>query len=465
MECGLPEETALGATGCLVRSRSVNLLAIAFAKRPNMTNTSTLFRADQDQPVTLSPSRDHATDPTPTPDAHDSRPWERWLARRLMASLNDPKFSLELWDGFRVGASAASVGIFRIVQPCVLTRLCWQRSLAFGEAYSDGRLEVQGDLVGVLVELNRALARSSPTWFGQLSDRWQRTRHRHSLAESKSSVYHHYDLGNEFYQQWLDEQLVYTCAYYSRPDLTLEEAQVAKLDHVCRKLWLQPNETVVEAGCGWGALALHMARHYGVRVRAFNVSHEQVAYARDRAKAEGLNNRVQFIEDDYRQIRGRFDAFVSVGMLEHVGINNFAELGRLIDRSLKPNGRGLIHTIGRTVPAPMDAWADKYIFPGAEPPSLSQMTEIFEAGRLSVLDVENLRLHYAKTLNEWRQRFESTAEAVERRFDARFVRMWRLYLCASIAAFITGDLQLFQVVFSRAQNNNVPWTRADLYRS
>jgi cyclopropane-fatty-acyl-phospholipid synthase len=151
-------------------------------------------------------------------------------------------------------------------------------------------------------------------------------------------------------------------------------------------------------------------------------------------------------------------------MLEHVGIGNFPELGRLIDRSLKPSGRGLIHTIGRNVPAPLDAWTDKHIFPGAEPPSLSQMAEIFEAGRLSVLDVENLRLHYAKTLEEWRQRFEAAAKNIERQFDARFVRMWRLYLCASLAAFLSGDLQLFQVTFSRAENNDVPWTRADLYR-
>ena len=430
-----------------------------------MTNTSTLCQTNQDLPETLTSPRGHATEMMRAMVTRESRPWERWLARRLLASLDDPKFSLELWDGFRVGASVSSVGTIRILQPSVLTRLCWQRSLAFGEAYSDGTLEVQGDLVEVLVELNRALARSSPSWFGRLSDRWQRTRHRHSLAESKSSVNQHYDLGNEFYQQWLDEQLIYTCAYYSRPDLTLDEAQVAKLDHVCRKLRLQPGEKVVEAGCGWGALALHMARQYGVRVRAFNISREQVVYARDRAKAEGLDNRVQFIEDDYRQIRGRFDAFVSVGMLEHVGINNFAGLGRLIDRSLKPNGRGLIHTIGRNAPAPMDAWADKYVFPGAEPPSLSQMTEIFEAGRLSVLDVENLRLHYAKTMEEWRQRFELTAENIERQFDARFVRMWRLYLCASIAAFLSGDLQLFQVVFSRAEDNHVPWTRADLYRT
>lgn len=429
-----------------------------------MSNNSTLCGSTQEVQRSVTPFLNDAANSIRTKTSRESRPWERWLARRLMASLDAPEFTLELWDGYRVGASVSSVGTLRILEPFVLTRLCVQGSLAFGEAYSDGTLEVRNDPVEVMVELNKALARSSPSWFSRLCDRWQRTQHRHSFAESQSSVFHHYDIGNEFYQQWLDKQLVYTCAYYSRPDLTLEEAQVAKLDHVCRKLRLQPNETVVEAGCGWGALALHMARQYGVRVRAFNISREQLAYARERAKAEGLDDRVQFIEDDYRQIRGRFDAFVSVGMLEHVGIGNFPELGRLIDRSLKPDGRGLIHTIGRNVPAPLDAWNDKYIFPGAEPPSLSQMTEIFEAGRLSVLDVENLRLHYAKTLTEWRRRFESAADSIEHQFDARFVRMWRLYLCASIAAFLSGDLQLFQVVFSHTENNDVPWTRADLYR-
>lgn len=430
-----------------------------------MTSSSTLSRSHQEDKRSCNSSGNGVAEPIRRPPPRESWGWERWLTRQLYASVGSPSLRLELWDAFQVGVSNSPSGAVRLLKPSVLARLVFQGSVGFGEAYSDGAVEVQGDLVEVMVELNRALARTSPNWFNRLCDHWQRARHRHSFAESQSSVFHHYDIGNEFYQQWLDDQLVYTCAYYAQPDATLEEAQIAKLDHVCRKLRLQPGESVVEAGCGWGALALHMARNYGVRVKAFNLSREQLSYARERATSEGLDNLVEFIEDDYRQIRGRFDAFVSVGMLEHVGIDNFPELGRLINRSLKPGGRGLIYTIGRNAPAPLDAWTDKYIFPGAEPPSLSQMMEIFEAGRLSVLDVENLRLHYAKTLEEWRRRFEASADSIERQFDARFVRMWRLYLCSSIAAFLSGDLQLFQVVFSHSENNDVPWTRADLYCS
>jgi cyclopropane-fatty-acyl-phospholipid synthase len=254
-----------------------------------------------------------------------------------------------------------------------------------------------------------------------------------------------------------------TCAYYAEPGLTLGQAQVAKLDHVCRKLRLRPGERVLEAGCGWGGLARHMAEHYGVTVRAFNLSREQVAYARDRARSAGLADRVEFVEEDYRNATGTYDAFVSVGMLEHVGLENFGELGRVINRSLTPAGRGLIHSIGRNSPRPLDPWTEKRIFPGAYPPALSEMMGIFEPFDLSILDVENLRLHYARTLEDWLEQFERNGERVAEMFDEQFVRMWRMYLAGSIATFRVGGLQLFQVVFAREANNDIPWTRAHLY--
>jgi len=256
--------------------------------------------------------------------------------------------------------------------------------------------------------------------------------------------------------------MVYTCAYFPEPEAGLERAQQAKMELVCRKLRLEPGETVVEAGCGWGALALHMARRYGVSVKAYNLSHEQIRYARERTAEQGLDRRVEFIEDDYRNIRGRFDAFVSVGMLEHVGLENYAALGATIDRSLVAGrGRGLLHFIGRNRQLPLNPWIVKRIFPGAYPPTLAETVDGVLAPRdFSVLDVENLRLHYAKTLEHWASRFEAAFDRVAAVQGEVMARAWRLYLAGSLAAFRTGSLQLFQVVFARGRDNGIPWRRA-----
>jgi cyclopropane-fatty-acyl-phospholipid synthase len=280
------------------------------------------------------------------------------------------------------------------------------------------------------------------------------------MRTSQANVHHHYDLGNDFYRLWLDREMVYTCAYFPTGDCTLEDAQTAKMDLVCRKLRLRPDEHVVEAGCGWGSLALFMAKHYGVLVRAYNISAEQIAYARSRAKAEGFAGRVEFIEDDYRNMSGQYDAFVSVGMLEHVGLADYPALGAVIDRSLGGHGRGLLHFIGRNRALPLNSWIRRRIFPGAYAPTLREVSErILEPHDLSVLDVENLRLHYAKTLEHWLHRFEDASRRVTDMFDDSFVRAWRLYLAGSKAAFTTGWMQLFQIVFARGTSNAIPWTR------
>ena len=288
---------------------------------------------------------------------------------------------------------------------------------------------------------------------------WQKV---NSLAESRRNIHHHYDIGNDFYRLWLDREMLYTCAYFPTPELSLEEAQIAKMELVCRKLRLQGGERVIEAGCGWGGLARYMAKQYGAKVRAFNISGEQLAYARRQAELEGIDG-VEYIEDDYRNITGECDVFVSIGMLEHVGAGNYPELGRVIGRTLAETGTGLIHSIGQDVAEPMSDWMDKRIFPGSYPPTLREMMTIFEPYGFSILDVENLRLHYSRTLEHWLQRFEQNADQVARMFDESFVRAWRLYLCGSIANFNTGSLQLFQVLFSRRGNNRVPWTRGHLF--
>ena len=392
---------------------------------------------------------------------------ERWSLRRLHEFLGHPPITLELWDGSSQSApTGESVAQIIIQDRRALHRLIANPGFEFGELYSAGRIEVDGDLAESLSTVYRSLNKTAHP--DGLRGRFARTMalgRRNDRSRARHNISHHYDIGNDFYRLWLDRQMIYTCAYFTQDNLTLEQAQVAKLDHVCRKLQLKPGQRVVEAGCGWGALALHMARHYDVEVKAYNISREQIGHARELAREQGMDNRVEFIEDDSRNIEGKFDAFVSVGMLEHVGPDYYPALGKLIQQVLKEGGRGLIHTIGRDFPGPMNTWIQRRIFPGAYPPSLSEMMTLFEPNGLSVLDVENLRMHYARTLQHWLQRFEANHDRVSRMFDETFVRVWRLYLAGSMAAFDSGSLQLFQVVFSHSGDNSVPWTRDHLYRT
>jgi cyclopropane-fatty-acyl-phospholipid synthase len=380
---------------------------------------------------------------------------DRWALERIQRTVRGAPIRFLLWDGFelpsRLTAPAVGSIVFRTRE--ALLGWLWNPELYFGETYMAGAVEVRGELSRVLDEIYLA-------WSSSASRVWSWWQRANDALTARENVHHHYDLGNEFYHLWLDEEMVYTCAYFPTPDATLEEAQIAKMDLVCRKLRLAPGEKVLEAGCGWGSLALFMARHYGVSVRAFNISAEQMEYARRRARDEGLADRVEFVEDDYRNVTGQYDAFVSIGMLEHVGLPDYPTLGRVMNRSLLPHGRGLLHFIGRNRPALLNAWIRKRIFPGAYPPALREVFEhVLEPHTLSVLDVENLRLHYARTLEHWLRRFDDASEAVDEMFDESFTRAWRLYLDGSRAAFATGWLQLFQVVFARGSSNAIPWTR------
>ncbi|HEY0634791.1 MAG TPA: cyclopropane-fatty-acyl-phospholipid synthase family protein [Gammaproteobacteria bacterium] len=389
---------------------------------------------------------------------------ERWLIAKLLQKLGNPSIAVRYWDGSLHEERYHPVMV-TLKDRGALWRLFTNPFLNFGDDYSVGRIEVEGGLYNFLEAFYLAQL-SGPdvhwqddTLLGRLL-RWQSS----TLSACRNNIHHHYDLGNDFYRLWLDEEMAYTCAYFPHAEATLEQAQSAKLDHVCRKLQLKPGETVVEAGCGWGGLARHMARHYGVKVRAFNISKEQIAYARERAKREGLDDRIEYVEDDYRNISGQYDAFVSVGMLEHVGVERYRTLGEVVARSLVPHGRGLIHSIGQNQAKPVSEWTQRRIFPGGYPPTLREMMEIFEPQGLSVLDVENLRLHYAKTLEHWLQRFEHHLESITSMYDESFVRAWRLYLAASQANFSAGTLQLFQVLFAMPGKNDIAWTRAHLYQ-
>jgi cyclopropane-fatty-acyl-phospholipid synthase len=383
---------------------------------------------------------------------------DRWLLRQLRKRLGDSPLRIVLWDEPR--AKKSSRPTVRFSDRVALWQTLINPALHFGDHYSTGRISVKGDLLAVMEEAYRYLEQHShdQKWIARAKFIAP------DLAESKRNIHHHYDLGNDFYKLWLDSAAMqYTCAYYAEPDYTLEQAQQAKLHHIARKLRLKEGETIVEAGSGWGGLAIFMARHYGVNVRSFNISKEQVAHSRAWAARENLSHRVEFVEDDFRNMSGHYDAFVSVGMLEHVGPGNYADMGQLMSRVLTREGRGLVHTIGRDRDERLNPWIDKRIFPGAYPPTLRQMMDLFEGARLSVLDVENIRLHYAETLRDWLTRYEDKVEDVRAMFDEAFVRAWRLYLAGSMMAFMRGKLQLFQVVFSRSGMNEIPRSRQHVY--
>jgi cyclopropane-fatty-acyl-phospholipid synthase len=388
--------------------------------------------------------------------------FDRWLAKQVQGTIEAARVRLELWDGSSpYAAPRSTIGDLIVRDRRTLLGIAINRDLSFGEGYMAGRLHLRGQVRQMFAALSSA-ALVDPTWRERVSAALSSA---NDLRSARRNVHHHYDLGNDFYALWLDSQMIYTCAYFADPAMSLEAAQRAKLDLVCRKLRLRAGETVVETGCGWGALALHMARYYGVRVRAFNVSKEQLEYARRRAVRENVASRVEFIDDDYRNVTGVYDVFVSIGMLEHIGLRHLKSLGTVLRRSLKRDGgRGLLHFIGRDVRRPLNPWIRRRIFPGGYPPTLAEVTtRVLEPAAMSVLDVENLRLHYARTLQFWGDRFADAKDDVHSRFGPEFTRAWELYLAGSEAAFTTGWMQLFQVVFAPRESPPPSWTRSDPY--
>jgi len=391
---------------------------------------------------------------------------DRWLVKKMLDVVGKPPVRISLWDGIEVTTPCENpIAVMVYCDRGALLKTILNPELHWGDLYCAGRVIFEGDLAKFMQAIYNGLSgKGTPGLLRRLVLRLGHRNIFNSFDKARENIHHHYDLGNEFYKLWLDNaEKQYTCAYFKNEDMSLEEAQIAKLHHICHKLHLKPGDTVVEAGCGWGGLARFMARHYGVTVKAYNISNEQIKYARQRAEDENLADKIEYILDDYRNISGKYDVFVSIGMLEHVGICDYKALGSMIKRCLKDDGRGLIHTIGRLTEGPMNAWIERRIFPGAQPPALSQMMTIFEPNDLAVYDVENLRLHYSKTLNEWLNRFNEHKTEITEMMDEEFVKAWGLYLSGSIAAFNVGDLQLFQVVFHHAENHRIPSSRHYMY--
>lgn len=346
-----------------------------------------------------------------------------------------------------------------------------QASLGFGEAYMREEIDVEGDIHDAVHLGYRALQGGlKPTLAEKIKFLMAYLSRRNTREGSRKNIQAHYDLGNDFYSLWLDKEMQYTCAYFKDPGDSLEKAQLQKLEHVCRKVRLKKGDTVVEAGCGWGGFALYAARKYGVTIRSYNISKEQIEFARARAKKMGIkSSQVEYVLDDYRTIpdSGKtYDKFVSIGMLEHVGLENYQTLYDIIHRSTKKGAMAMVHSIGRIKPKKPDAWLEKYIFPGCYIPSLAEMiTPVQEVpGDLHVVDVENLRYHYALTLDHWAMRLEKNVKKIRDQYGEAFVRMFRLYLRSAAAGFRHDELLLFQVLLSNGRDNQAPLTRQAWYK-
>ncbi|MBS1304007.1 cyclopropane-fatty-acyl-phospholipid synthase family protein [Loktanella sp. SALINAS62] len=352
----------------------------------------------------------------------------------------------------------------------VIRGLVLRPDLTLGNAYMNGDLTVaDDDIDGLLSLLMRNRQQGHTTALMDAARKAalpvQRIVRRNPLTRARANVAHHYDLSSQLYDLFLDRDRQYSCAYFRDPSMSLDEAQEAKKHHIARKLCLQPDMRVLDIGCGWGGMALTLARDYGVRVVGVTLSDEQHRMARARVHDAGLQDRIDIRLQDYRQASGPFDRIVSVGMFEHVGKPHYRTYFNTLRDLLTPDGVALVHTIGTaTRPRATSEWIRTHIFPGGYLPALSEMQHTIESSALIPTDIEVLRLHYAYTLRHWRDRFEARADAARALYDERFVRMWRFYLAASERSFIDERLVVFQFQLAR-DKAAVPITRDYLHHT
>jgi cyclopropane-fatty-acyl-phospholipid synthase len=335
--------------------------------------------------------------------------------------------------------------------------------LRLGEAYMDGSLVVErGSIADLLEILFRQERIAAPTWAlppRAIRHSFRRVQQFNPRSRSRRNVAHHYDLDGRLYQLFLDADQQYSCAYFESERQSLDDAQLAKRRHLAAKLRVAPGATVLDIGCGWGGLALYLAETAKARVTGITLSKEQHARATERALERGQAQQASFRLEDYRDVGGRFDRIVSVGMFEHVGVGFYDTYFRKCAQLLADDGVFLLHAIGRSSsPAVTNPWIAKYIFPGGYIPALSEVLPAIERARLVVTDVEILQLHYAETLKAWRARFLAHREQAERLYDERFVRMWEFYLASSEMAFRESDMVVFQIQMAK-RKGVVPQTR------
>ncbi|ARU90520.1 C17 cyclopropane fatty acid synthase CfaB [Pseudomonas sp. M30-35] len=386
----------------------------------------------------------------------------------VLRSLQLP-LRLKLWDGNQLDLGPRPQVTLVIKDPSLVMQLSNPSLDVLGGAYVEGRVELEGkmsDIIKVGVDLSEALVPD---------DNPAAVEHElHDKATDAAAISYHYDLSNEFYALWLDPEMVYSCGYFATGSESLEQAQLEKIRLLCRKLRLQPGDKLLDVGCGWGGFARLAAREFGAKVYGITLSAEQLKLARERVAEQGLDNQVELQLMDYRDLPqdGRFDKVVSVGMFEHVGYANLPEYCQCLYGAVKPGGlvmnHGITarHTDGRAVGHGAGNFIGKYVFPHGELPHLSVMTAALSDAGLEVVDVESLRLHYARTLNFWSERLETQLDRAALMVPEQALRIWRLYLAGCAYGFAQGWMNLHQILAVKPLLNgghDLPWSRADIY--
>jgi len=404
------------------------------------------------------------------PPAHG--PLARFLA--TIGSTTSVPFRVVFADGSQYWNSEASPAFTLIFR----SRSAQARVLRYGhigllEAYFDGTVDFEGDFAMAARASFDAQFDTRPNPLVQMRNRWHEARFSNrSIAQAKANARFHYGLGQEMYRFWLDRVgMMYTCGYWREGTKTVEDAQVAKMDHVCRKVQLSPGETFVDVGCGWGGLLFHAYEHYGALGTGINTTTEQVNELRADIEKRGLADKIKLVECDFREIPGQYDKLLSIGTLEHAGRDSLPQVVKAHADAMKPGALGMIHFIGHVGRFETEFYIRKYIFPGGWIPSLAEAIDAMEQSGLEVLDVENLRRHYALTLDAWAERFDANWDKIHaldpKRFDERFRRAWRTYLwaCAEMFRSKNGHTHLFQVLVSKGNiSSNYPMSRAFLYQ-
>lgn len=382
--------------------------------------------------------------------------------KNLFQGLFPDPCQVEFWDGeivqFKKGEAK-----FRIIlrEPIPKSEIIADPSLAFGEAYMQGRVEIEGsvrEVIEALYNNQESFLHQNPAYL-KLAKIVS-----NGIKKSKENAQFHYDIGNDFYSLWLDETMTYSCAYFKSEEDTLAQAQTNKLEHILRKLNLEPGQRLLDIGCGWGELIITAARKYRVKALGITLSQEQYEKVRVRIARENLSEWVDVRWLDYRELKEQmYDRVVSVGMLEHVGKEHLREYFTTVKKLLKNEGISLLHTITGRDGRGTNSWIDKYIFPGGYIPTVSELMAHMESCGLYLLDAESLRNHYTRTLEQWVQNFEKALSVIRESKDEVFIRMWRMYLHSAAASFQCGNIDLHQFLFSNGVNNRLPWTREYMY--